>query len=226
MAVESRTSPTAAARWTARGLAGTAHRRSRRLARARVTVTACRARVPSSDVRFQARPAIVTAAIVIATTVSVASAATVGGPAQTRYMAWRVDPPPYVEYTPDERAARELVDVVNALRAEASMPPLLWHDAVAAAAQQQSDYQARIQRLSHTGPDGSDTGRRLTSQGFAWIAWGENVGAGFTDVRTLLNAWTASPDHREHLIGEFRYAGVGIALSASGAPYWTLVVAI
>lgn len=164
-------------------------------------------------------------ALITVTAVSAASASSVDGPAYVDTMAWRVDPPEYLRVSPEERAGRELVDLVNALRAAAALPPVQWHAQVAAAAQEQSAYQAFIGRLSHVGEGGSDTGDRLSAQGFRWINWGENVGAGFGAPKQLLDAWLASGDHYQHLVGDFRYAGAGVAATASGTPYWTLVLA-
>ena len=67
---------------------------------------------------------------------------------------------------------------------------------IAAVAAAHSADQAARSTMSHTGADGSNAGQRLTRQGVTWTSWGENVGAGFNDPATLLQAWLASPTHR------------------------------
>ena len=156
--------------------------------------------------------------------VTVVSAGAVNEPARVEYRAWRVDPPEYVA-DPDTRVRLEMVEIVNEVRGDGAMPAVELHDRVTAAAQTHAEYLASIRRLSHEGPNGTNTGHRLSEAGFEWIAWGENIGAGFHEPRLLVEAWLGSASHRAQLLGDYRYAGVGFAATPDNVPYWVLVLA-
>ncbi len=164
-------------------------------------------------------------ALVTVTAVSVAAAAPLNGPARVSATAWRVDPPTYIDAPPEERAARELVELVNEVRRDGALPDVTWEPRLYDAAQGHAEYMASVGRLTHLGAGGSDTGDRLVEAGFRWLNWGENVGSGFKQPGPLLDAWIDSGDHYQHLIADFRYAGAGVAATPDGTPYWVLVLA-
>jgi uncharacterized protein YkwD len=118
-----------------------------------------------------------------------------------------------------------MLDLVNAERDSRGLSPLTWHDRVAAAAQVHSDDMAAHRSLQHAGTDGSNGGVRLTRAGFVWTAWGENIGAGFDTAQPLFAAWMGSTGHRDHLLADFQYVGIAVAIAGNGDAYWTLVVA-
>ncbi len=156
--------------------------------------------------------------------VTVVSAGAVDEPARVDFRAWRVDPPEYIR-DPDTRVRVEMLGIVNEVRKDGAMPGVQLHDQVTAAAQAHAEYLASIRRLSHFGPNNTNTGHRLHEAGFGWIAWGENVGAGFHDAQLLVDTWLESSSHRAQLLGDYRYAGVGVAATPDGVPYWVLVLA-
>jgi uncharacterized protein YkwD len=144
---------------------------------------------------------------------SVRTAAT----ASTR--AVRVDPPQPGQNTADATA---ILGLVNTARATAGLAPLAWNDQVASAALAHSTDMAAMNRMTHTGSDGSNAGDRLRRAGFVWQAWGENVAAGFRSVQSVFDAWMASPDHKRQILGSFTLLGLGAAQGSSGTVYWTL----
>jgi uncharacterized protein YkwD len=79
-----------------------------------------------------------------------------------------------------------------------------------------------MNRMTHTGSDGSDAGDRLLRAGFDWHAWGENVAAGQTTVKQAFDAWMGSDGHRAQILGNFTVIGLGAAQGSSGNIYWTL----
>jgi uncharacterized protein YkwD len=127
--------------------------------------------------------------------------------------------------TPEHRAARDMVTIVNLERARRGLSPYQWHDQVAAAAIAHSSEMAANRVMRHQGNNGSNAGARLLRAGFNSSAWGENIGAGFSEPQPLFTAWLASAPHRPQLTGVYRYIGVAVAVAADGTPYWTMVVA-
>jgi uncharacterized protein YkwD len=146
-------------------------------------------------------------------------------PAAVDSAAVRIDPPDDAGLTPEQRAAFAMVELVNAERSRRGLRVLTWDDRVGAAAAAHAADMAAHRRMGHEGSDGSDAGDRLRRAGFDWTTWGENVGAGFTTAPPLFDAWMGSPGHRAHLLGDFRYVGVGAVAAVDGTPYWALVVA-
>ena len=142
----------------------------------------------------------------------------IGQAATASKRAERLDPP-QSSNTGDVKA---IIGLINTARAAAKLAPVSWHDQVAAAAMAHSIDQAAMNRMSHTGSDGSNAGDRLTRAGFVWRAWGENVAAGFTSVQSVFDGWMASPGHKAQILGDYAYIGLAASASSTGTVYWTL----
>jgi uncharacterized protein YkwD len=140
-------------------------------------------------------------------------------PATVSKRAVRVDPP---LAGPNSGDVTTVLGLINTARARAGLGPVSWHDQVTAAATAHSRDQATMNRMSHTGSDGSDAGDRLTRAGFVWRAWGENVAAGYTSVQSVFDGWMASPSHKSQILGNFLYIGMAAVASSTGTVYWTL----
>lgn len=173
------------------------------------------------------RRSILLAVALVLGSAALTSAATpaIGEAARVSDRAQRVSLPDGPDVSPEERAVVELLSIVNVERGNRGLPILHADDRLMAAAAAHSADMAAMRRMQHVGSDGSDAGTRLTREGFAWSSWGENVGAGFLEPRSLFDAWYASPQHRRHLLGDFEYIGIGVVATPDGVPYWTLVVA-
>ncbi len=77
--------------------------------------------------------------------------------------------------------------------------------------------------FSHTGRDGSLPWDRMTREGYSWRAAGENIAAGYTTTRAVVNGWLASPGHCQNIMSaSFKNVGVGYGYSASSTYkyYW------
>lgn len=80
--------------------------------------------------------------------------------------------------------------------------------------------------FSHSNPDGMGPKERLDRAGYAWKAYGENIGCGEDSPEKILASWMNSSDHRETLL-EPAYSEVGIGLVRGGEcrTYWTALFA-
>lgn len=150
---------------------------------------------------------------------SLDAAAEVGDRAQ-RIVVAESSPP-----APDQRAAEDLILIINIERGNRGQTFFLTDSRVAAAAAAHAADMAAMRSVQHQGSDGSDAGDRLIAEGFTWSRWAENLGGGFVDPQALFDAWMGSPSHRANLLGDFQYVGVGTATASDGTPYWSLVVA-
>lgn len=165
-------------------------------------------------------------ALAAVASVSVASAAPVNAPAWVGIgsTAWRVDPPPYVEVGPDQRAAYELTEIINSYRRQNGLQPLVRHELVTLAATRHSEELSRRGTLSHVGLNGSTSRERLAAVGFD-RAVGENLGSGFVTPQAIFDAWLASATHRGNLLLAFDYIGVGVTATDGRTPYWVVMIA-
>lgn len=96
--------------------------------------------------------------------------------------------------------------------------PLRLDAGLTRAAQLHSMDMAAHGTMSHTGSDGSTLADRVERQGYAWRRLGENVAAGFTSARSVVEAWLTSPGHCANTMDPaFEDLGTGVQGS-----YWTL----
>ena len=110
-----------------------------------------------------------------------------------------------------------VVALVNEEREEAGCSPVTVDDRLASAAQDHSQDQADMRKMTHTGSDGSTVGERATRAGYKWRKIGENVASGTTSPERAMQLWMNSSAHRENILNcAFRHIGVGRV-----GGYWT-----
>ena len=121
---------------------------------------------------------------------------------------------------------RRVAAIVNLRRAEAGLRLLRLNLDVHVAARRHSADQARMNRMTHTGSDGSNAGQRISRAGYRWSGWGENVAMGYLTPRAVVRAWMHSAGHRANILtGSFWHIGVGVRRAGNGTIYWTLDLA-
>ena len=119
-----------------------------------------------------------------------------------------------------------IVQLVNQQRAAAGVGAVTESSALDSAALTQSYNQAIAQLMSHTGPDGSNAGQRITDAGYSWSTWGENVAAGQPTVNAVMTAWMNSPPHRANILSPaFTNIGLASLIGSNGVVYWTMELA-
>ncbi|GGJ07075.1 CAP domain-containing protein [Streptomyces brasiliensis] len=115
--------------------------------------------------------------------------------------------------------AAQIVQLVNAERTKAGCSAVTLNATLTKAAQAHSEDMAAHQNMSHTGSDGSDPGSRITSAGYNWSAYGENVAYGYSTPEAVMAGWMSSEGHKENILNcSFKEIGVGLAQPGS---YWT-----
>jgi uncharacterized protein YkwD len=131
---------------------------------------------------------------------------------------------------------REILAAVNAARAVprtcgtrdfGAAAPLVWDDALGAAALAHSRDMAARRHFAHQGSDGSEVATRATRAGYSWKLIGENIAAGQPTAREAVAGWIESPGHCANLMNPtFTGMGAGYAISRAKMPgfvYWTQV---
>lgn len=115
--------------------------------------------------------------------------------------------------------AARILELVNAERGKVGCSALTLNATLTKAAQAHSQDMAAHQNMSHTGSDGSAPGDRITSAGYAWSSYGENVAYGYSTAEQVMAGWMSSPGHRANILNcAFKEIGVGLAQPGS---YWT-----
>lgn len=138
--------------------------------------------------------------------------------------AERLDPPEATD--PLATASRQVVDLVNAERAQRGLAPLRFDSRLATAAERHAQDQAARRQMSHQGSDGSDAGVRIRRAGYVWSAWAENIAYGHVSPGSVVNAWMNSSGHRLNILSTtLTDTGVGVAVGPDGRYYWTQVFA-
>jgi LysM repeat protein len=127
------------------------------------------------------------------------------------------------------QSAWGLIDAVNAVRVGNGLAPYKVNDALMAAAQSQSDYQAAKGVSTHTGKGGSDARGRAIAFGYgggAAVSVNEAIASGTSmDAQYAANMWiTMDALHRNIVLSSsYTDAGAGMA-TAGGVTYYTLDV--
>ena len=135
-----------------------------------------------------------------------------------------------LELTPSEIRELELgvLEFTNIERAKYGLPPLLWHDSLAAAARGHSENLMRNNMTGHTGSDGSTVRERIERLGITNTRFrAENCAYGQRTPEAVVATWMNSPGHRANILSESpTHLGVGFVQRADGvtaqyATYWT-----
>lgn len=114
---------------------------------------------------------------------------------------------------------------VNAYRHKNGVPPLVLDARLSRAAAMHSEDQARRDRMSHYGSDGSKPMDRAARAGYRPKIASENVASGYKSFSDVMCGWEGSAGHRENLLRpNVKAAGMAMTQSSSGRPYWTLVM--
>lgn len=122
----------------------------------------------------------------------------------------------------DEQA---LLDLTNAERQKADLPPLKAEATLMKLAREQSAAMARLERLAHD-LEGRTLSIRLREANYAAKAAGENCAEGAPTPARAMSGWMSSPGHRGNIhSGDYTLIGVSAATSKSGRRYYTQVFA-
>ena len=119
-----------------------------------------------------------------------------------------------------------LIAGINAQRANKGLAALAPSAQLTEAAQKQACDNARRNKMSHTGNDGSNVGTRIKRTGYDWSKANENVGYGFKDPGSMLKGWMGSDGHRRNILARgTQDIGIGLAIGSDGNRYWAMVSA-
>jgi uncharacterized protein YkwD len=120
---------------------------------------------------------------------------------------------------PANTCAQRLIPLINQVRAENGLAPLVENPLLDVDAHQYAEFIAARSILSHTA-DGRTLDARAQAAGYTgWKALGENLAGGYDTPEEVVAAWLASPGHRAIILTpSYTETGVGCAWN-DGSPY-------
>lgn len=116
---------------------------------------------------------------------------------------------PFAAFTQEQRdTMNEVLDLVNAARADAGVAALELDPALCGAAQVRAA--ECVGTFSHTRPDGTSYKTALTEAGLTAGYVGENVATGYKGARQAVEGWLNSEGHRANILnGNYTKMGIG-----------------
>jgi len=107
--------------------------------------------------------------------------------------------------------AHEVVNLTNEKRAEAGRQPLRENPRLSEAATSKGSHMLANDYWAHTAPDGTEPWKFFSDVGYVYRFAGENLARDFSSPQAAIDAWMASPSHRENMLSN-RYDEIGIGV--------------
>jgi len=140
----------------------------------------------------------------------------------------------YWECPADETLKSEMLVKINEARSEPrycgdeyfeAVQIVTWNDRLETAAKGHSDDMASNNFFEHDGSNGASVGERISTAGYDWRYYNENIAAGGDSATDVVDRWLKSPGHCQNIMTE-KIAEIGAACSDNRQShyetYWTL----
>src|SRR3989344_958053 len=108
-------------------------------------------------------------------------------------------------------STNELLVLTNQKRLEVGLSPLTMNSQLEVAAQNKANDMLAKNYWSHIAPDGTTPWYFIKNSGYSYIYAGENLARGYNSANDVLNAWLASPTHRDNILSN-KYQNIGFAV--------------
>jgi hypothetical protein len=118
-----------------------------------------------------------------------------------------------------------IIALTNQERSAAGLNTLNQNAKLAAAAQAKAENMFEEQYWDHFGPNGESPWQFITAAGYNYVYAGENLAKGFRTAEGVVEAWMASPTHRDNILsGNYKDIGVAIMTGVLNGSETILVV--
>lgn len=119
----------------------------------------------------------------------------------------------------------KLVEATNAKRQAAGLTPLSLDSQLSEAAQRKAADMFRKNYWAHNSPTGETPWEFISGAGYTYTVAGENLAKNFSDSQSVVDAWMASPTHKENLMkASYRDIGFAVVNGILNGEETTLVV--
>lgn len=105
----------------------------------------------------------------------------------------------------------EVIRLTNEKRAQNGLPPLTANGTLSQAAQAKAAHMLQNDYWAHVAPDGTQPWKFFNDAGYRYKFAGENLARDFSNPSSAVDAWMASPTHRDNLLSN-KYKEIGIAV--------------
>lgn len=105
----------------------------------------------------------------------------------------------------------EVVRETNAKRVAAGLSPLTYNEKLADAARRKADNMFKENYWAHFSPSGKSPWYWFGQAGYKYTFAGENLAKDFGSTGRMMDAWMASPTHKENIVNS-KYREIGIAV--------------
>ncbi len=108
-------------------------------------------------------------------------------------------------------STQDLLTITNQKRQENGQKPLKMDSELTQAAQAKGENMFAKNYWAHIAPDGTTPWYFIKNAGYEYFYAGENLARGFTTAQAVVDAWMASPTHRENMLSP-NYDDVGFSV--------------
>lgn len=105
----------------------------------------------------------------------------------------------------------EVIRLTNEKRAQIGAGSLQNNSSLVAAAKAKGEHMLQNNYWSHTAPDGTEPWKFFTEFGYKYRYAGENLARDFSNPQSAIDAWMASPSHKENMLST-KYKEIGVAV--------------
>jgi len=107
--------------------------------------------------------------------------------------------------------SEQLISLTNEKRKQSGLLPLSLNSSLSTAAESKAQDMFAKDYWAHISPTGTTPWVFIKSAGYTYVYAGENLAKGFSNAQEAVDAWMASPDHRENELSQ-NYQDVGFAV--------------
>jgi len=108
-------------------------------------------------------------------------------------------------------AVQDLLQITNQKRQEEGEVPLVLNEQLSHAADLKAKNMFLENYWAHDSPRGETPWDFIKEAGYDYVYAGENLARGFTSAKDVVDAWMASPTHKENMLSS-NYKDIGFAL--------------
>ncbi len=105
----------------------------------------------------------------------------------------------------------EIVELTNNKRAEAGASSLVYNLQLELAAREKGKHMLENDYWAHVAPDGTEPWAFFVDAGYKYRYAGENLARDFSNPQDAVDAWMASPTHKDNLLST-KYSEIGVAV--------------
>lgn len=105
----------------------------------------------------------------------------------------------------------EVIQLTNEKRVAAGLSPLKVNNSLSAAAKAKGENMLAQDYWAHIAPDGTEPWKFFNDYGYKYRYAGENLARDFSTAGSAVEAWMASPSHRENMLSsKYKEIGIGV----------------